>query len=69
MSKTRKHAQFGAVPGDLVDQFVRKKYIKAEKILVVEGESKGYALAENGLHQVSPEMIQSYIDEEMKDES
>jgi len=65
--RKKKHPQFEAVPQDLVDDFVRKRFLKVEKVPGAEEEKKLYTAAENALYDVTEEMVQQFVEAEMKD--
>lgn len=65
--RNKRHPQFEAMPQDLIDDFVRKRYLKVEKVPGAEEEKKLYTAAENAVYDVTEEMVQQFVETEMRD--
>ncbi|KAI8106067.1 hypothetical protein M9435_000616 [Picochlorum sp. BPE23] len=67
VEKGTKHPIFEAIPSDVVDEFVRRRYLKVEKMPSMDKDTRLYAVGENALHEISEDMVTQYVESELKE--
>lgn len=65
VDKAVKHSMLEGIPCDIVDDFVRKRYLRVEKQPGVDDDTRSYMVAENALSEVSDSDILSHIQGEL----
>lgn len=67
--KTTRHAVLGGTPSDIVDDFVRKRYLKVEKQAGLDEETRSYMVAENALSEISDDDVMRHVQRELARET
>lgn len=65
--KGTKHPIFEAIPSDIVDEFVRRRYLKVDKMPSMDKDTKVYAVGENALNEISEDMVTQYVESELQE--
>jgi hypothetical protein len=67
--RTTKHPMLGGVPSDIIDDFVRKRYLKVEKQAGLDEETRSYLVAENALSEITDDDVMSHVQRELAREA
>ncbi len=52
---------------DIVDEFVRRRYLKVDKMPSMDKDTKVYAVGENALNEISEDMVTQYVESELQE--
>lgn len=65
VQKTKMHPTFCAVPGDIIDEFQKKRFLHIEVVPGVEETHKVYSVAENAFDYVKANEVERFVEQEM----
>ena len=63
--KTTRHQMLDGIPSDIIDDFVRKRYLKVEKQAGLDEETRSYLVAENALSEITSEDVMRHVEMEL----
>lgn len=69
VDKMRRHAILGGTGLDIVDDFVRKRYLKVEKQAGLDEDARSYMVAENALSEITDDDVMVHVQGELARES